>query len=516
MPETIARRWRSLAVVTVVATSAASLVAHESLAQQAKSSPTQLQVRAPQASSTANKPNVYRGVPVNRGATATAAVRRPPTPPANINKGAVPGGEASAFSIDPGKGWSDHLTALGVAKADADAAARVVEVELAARPMALTSGRAMIGAAIPGAGGRQLENLRLFNAAGATIELQRGDAGQFALTGGAPTVTAAPAAPATSAPQVAAAPPVQQPSADTAQGEDDPRRWRAPSDSPVAPRLSTVPRTAPVAAGPGVYRVRANGNAVAALAGAGLDAGSAQAAAAALNAVLPAGLNMGAANVEIVRQRGADGHVTMVAASIYDDSRRARIWWFSPKTQPEGFFDDNGGRVGGASLAMPVDSRISSPFGYRRLWARGGYAFHNGIDIEGKHGTPITAAADGMIDYAGWYYNYGRTVRIVHNDQLATTYSHMSTFSPVAKPGTRVRRGDVIGYVGSTGRSTGPHLHFCVLIDGQFVDPTPYVQAGSGNLSGGDLVAFREWQRRGNELSRGAQRAYQPNYNDRL
>ncbi|MBX3502571.1 MAG: M23 family metallopeptidase [Alphaproteobacteria bacterium] len=418
--------------------------------------------------------------------------------------GAVPGGEASAFSVDPQKGWADHLTALGVARTDADTAARAIETELAARPMAVTSGRAMIGATIPGAGGRQLENVRLFNSSGGSIELQRGDAGQFALSGGAP------AAPAASAAQVAAAAPTPQASADSAQNEDDPRSWRAPGDSPVAPRLSTVPRSAPVAAGPGVYRVRANGNAVAALSGAGLDTGSAQAAAAALTSVAPIGLNVAAANVEIVRRQGADGHVTMVAASIYDDSRRARIWWFAPKGQPEGFFDDNGGRVGGAALRMPIDTRISSPFGYRRLWRRGGYAFHNGIDIEGRSGTPIMAAADGVVDYSGWYYNYGRTVRVVHNDQLATTYSHMSTFSPLAKPGTRVRRGDVIGYVGSTGRSTGPHLHFCVLIDGKFVDPAPYVQAGSGNLAGQDLVAFREWQRQGTELSRGAQRSQQP------
>lgn len=505
MPETIVRRWRSLAVVTIVATSAASLlVAHESFAQ---AKPTQLQVRPPQASATTNKPTVYRGVPTHRGAS--AAVRRPPTPPANLYKGAVPGGEASAFAVDANKGWADHLTALGVGKADADAVAKAIEIELAARPTTLTSGRAMVGAGVAG-GGRQLVNLRMFNAAGTSFELQRGDDGQFSITGGAP------AAPPANTAQVAAAAPVPQGSADGVQAEDDPRRWRAPSDSPVAPRLSTVPRSAPVAAGPGVYRVRANGNAVNALSGAGLDSGSAQAAAAALTAVLPADLNMAAANVEIVRQRGPDGHVTMVAASIYDDSRRARIWWFAPKDQPEGFFDDNGGRVGGAALMLPVDSRISSPFGYRRLWARGGHAFHNGIDVEGKHGTPIMAAADGVIDYAGWYYNYGRTIRVVHNDQLATTYSHMSTFAPVAKPGTRVRRGEVIGYVGSTGRSTGPHLHFCVLIDGQFVDPAPYVQAGSGNLAGQDLVSFREWQRRGNELSRGAQRSYQPRFSDRL
>lgn len=511
MPETIVRRWRSLAVVAVVATSAASLLfVQASVAQEAK--PTKLHVRQPQTSTASKKPVVYRGVPTRRGTRATAAVRKPPV---HVNKGAIPGGEASAFSIDPAKGWADHLTALGVARVDADSVARAIEIELAARPMALTSGRAMIGAAIPGAGGRQLENLRLFNSSGASVELQRGSAGQFTVTG------APPAAPAANTTQVAAAPaaaaPAPQPSADSPRAEDDPRHWRAPGDSPVAPRLSGLPRSMPVAAGPGVYRVRANGNAAAALSGAGLDSGSAQAAAAALTSVAPVGLNLAAANVEIVRQRNPDGHVTMVAASIYDDSRRARIWWFSPKDQPEGFFDDNGGRIGGAALLKPIDSRMSSPFGYRRLWARGGYAFHNGIDLEGRYGTPIMAAADGVIDYSGWYYNYGRTVRIVHNDQLATTYSHMSRFAAVAKPGTRVRRGDVIGYVGSTGRSTGPHLHFCVLIDGQFVDPTPYVQAGSGNLAGRDLVAFREWQRRGTELSRGARRdAQQQRFSDRL
>ena len=104
-------------------------------------------------------------------------------------------------------------------------------------------------------------------------------------------------------------------------------------------------------------------------------------------------------------------------------------------------------------------------------------------------------AADGVINHQDWYYNYGRTVKITHADNFETLYAHMSRFTTTLGPGSRVHKGDVIGYVGSTGRSRGSHLHFSVIVDGKFVDPAPYIAEGGGNaLSGGSLVAFRQWQ----------------------
>jgi hypothetical protein len=120
--------------------------------------------------------------------------------------------------------------------------------------------------------------------------------------------------------------------------------------------------------------------------------------------------------------------------------------------------------------------------------------FHNGLDIEGKYGTPIYAAADGVVNYQGWYYNYGRTVKITHGNSLETLYAHMSRFADGVAPGSPVRKGDLIGYVGSTGRSTGPHLHFSVIAGGEFVDPTRYLAGGADRLAGHELAAFNRQQ----------------------
>jgi murein DD-endopeptidase MepM/ murein hydrolase activator NlpD len=149
---------------------------------------------------------------------------------------------------------------------------------------------------------------------------------------------------------------------------------------------------------------------------------------------------------------------------------------------------DRNNRVGDSGMALPVaGGQISSPFGMRHLGFAA--AFHNGIDLAGQFGTPIVAAADGVVDYADWYYNYGNTVRIVHSDSLVTSYSHMSGLAPGVGPGTRVRKGQLIGYVGSTGRSTGPHLHFCVLVDGRFVNPSLYIggDGGTEHFTRGEL-----------------------------
>lgn len=203
------------------------------------------------------------------------------------------------------------------------------------------------------------------------------------------------------------------------------------------------------------------------------------------------------AKVEMVKGQTADGNQRLLYASIGEGKTKQSYWWFAPSNQPEGWFDDNGNRLGGTVLAEPKpDSRISSPFGRRRYYGRiTSTAFHNGIDFEGKVGEPIHAAADGVVNHANWYFNYGRTVKITHADNFETLYAHMSRIAPGMTPGTVVHKGDVIGYVGSTGRSTGPHLHFSTIVNGEFVDPAQFLsENGNGNLTADALVAFRHWQ----------------------
>jgi murein DD-endopeptidase MepM/ murein hydrolase activator NlpD len=206
----------------------------------------------------------------------------------------------------------------------------------------------------------------------------------------------------------------------------------------------------------------------------------------------------GSAKVEMVQGRTADGTTRLLYASIGDGKARQSYWWFTPVNQPEGWFDETGKRLGGTALAEPKpDSRISSPFGRRTYYGRStSSAFHNGIDFEGKTGEPILAAGDGVVNHVGWYFNYGRAVKISHADNFETLYAHMSRFAVGLTPGMHVHKGEVIGYVGSSGRSTGPHLHFSTIADGQFVDPAPYISENGGQslLMGESLVAFRKWQ----------------------
>ena len=124
---------------------------------------------------------------------------------------------------------------------------------------------------------------------------------------------------------------------------------------------------------------------------------------------------------------------------------------------------------------MPADlNSISSGFGYRRDPFSGGAAMHRGLDFRAPHGSPIHAAADGRVSYAGWKSGYGKVVEIDHGAGLVTRYAHMSRWN--AQVGAQVSAGDVIGAIGSTGRSTGPHLHFEVRINNQAVNPRPFLE----------------------------------------
>jgi murein DD-endopeptidase MepM/ murein hydrolase activator NlpD len=118
---------------------------------------------------------------------------------------------------------------------------------------------------------------------------------------------------------------------------------------------------------------------------------------------------------------------------------------------------------------------ISSGFGYRADPFTGGGAMHSGLDFRGPVGAPIYAAAAGKVSFAGWKSGYGKVIEITHGNGLMTRYAHMSAHK--AKVGQAVEPGDVIGAIGSTGRSTGPHLHFEVRINNRAVNPRPFLES---------------------------------------
>jgi murein DD-endopeptidase MepM/ murein hydrolase activator NlpD len=131
---------------------------------------------------------------------------------------------------------------------------------------------------------------------------------------------------------------------------------------------------------------------------------------------------------------------------------------------------------------MPLaDARLTSGFGMRVHPVLGGLRQHTGIDLAAPTGTPVYATADGIVSRADWYSSYGLYVSIEHGASIQTRYGHLSRLAVAA--GDSVRKGDLIGYVGSTGRSTGPHLHYEVRIDGLAVNPIPYMLGSEAQLA---------------------------------
>lgn len=124
----------------------------------------------------------------------------------------------------------------------------------------------------------------------------------------------------------------------------------------------------------------------------------------------------------------------------------------------------------------PAEGRITSSFGYRIAPLRVASEFHTGIDVANEAGTPIRATADGVVRYAGWANGYGMSMVIDHGFGYSTLYGHLSEIS--IKEGAQVKRGQLVGRMGSTGTSTGSHVHYEVWIDGIAKDPSRYLQAG--------------------------------------
>jgi len=124
-------------------------------------------------------------------------------------------------------------------------------------------------------------------------------------------------------------------------------------------------------------------------------------------------------------------------------------------------------------MGYPVYGNITSHLGWRKNPFGKGYEFHSGIDIEAPYGSRVVATADGVVEMAGYYGDYGKAVLIKHPSGYMTLYGHLSEIS--VKAGQEVKAGQVIGKVGSTGRSTGPHLHYEVLYQGKLKNPMEYI-----------------------------------------
>jgi murein DD-endopeptidase MepM/ murein hydrolase activator NlpD len=163
------------------------------------------------------------------------------------------------------------------------------------------------------------------------------------------------------------------------------------------------------------------------------------------------------------------------------------------------FFNHKGESVKKALLRTPADgTRLTSRFGMRRHPILGYDRMHKGIDFGLPMGAPILAAGDGVIEMAGRNGAYGNYLRIRHANGYATAYAHMSGYASGVRTGKRVSQGQVVGYVGSTGASTGPHLHYEVLVSGRQVNPLSIKMPSGRKLDGRELARFQD-TRKGTE-----------------
>ena len=146
------------------------------------------------------------------------------------------------------------------------------------------------------------------------------------------------------------------------------------------------------------------------------------------------------------------------------------LYYFDQK-ENKGHYDKNGKSIQKALMKTPINgARLSSSFGMRKHPIDGFNKMHRGTDFAAPMGTPIMASGNGIVKKAGWCGGGGNCVKIKHNSTYETIYAHMSKFARGIKNGIRVKQGQIIGYVGSTGKSTGPHLHYEVIINGKKVN----------------------------------------------
>ena len=180
----------------------------------------------------------------------------------------------------------------------------------------------------------------------------------------------------------------------------------------------------------------------------------------------------------------------IIYASMIVNKREINLYNFKIKNE-EGFYDINGKSIVKSLMKTPINgARLSSSFGMRKHPILGFNKMHRGTDFAAPKGTPIMASGSGTVTRARWCGGGGNCVKIRHNSTYETIYAHMSKFARGVKEGRKVKQGQIIGYVGSTGMSTGPHLHYEVIVNGKKVNSQKLKLPSGKILKGEDRKNF--------------------------
>ena len=180
----------------------------------------------------------------------------------------------------------------------------------------------------------------------------------------------------------------------------------------------------------------------------------------------------------------------IIFADLKLSDKNNELYYFKKKGS-EGHYDKNGKSVEKALMKTPINgARLSSAFGMRKHPIDGFNKMHKGTDFAAPMGTPIMASGSGLITRARWCGGGGNCIKIKHNSTYETIYAHMKNFARGIKEGIRVKQGQIIGYVGSTGKSTGPHLHYEVVVNGKKVNPQKLKLPSGKTLKGKERKIF--------------------------
>ncbi len=191
--------------------------------------------------------------------------------------------------------------------------------------------------------------------------------------------------------------------------------------------------------------------------------------------------------------------VLYAALTVGGETRR--VYRYQGEDGSVDYFDELGRSLKKFLLRKPIaDGIMRSGFGSRRHPILGYTKMHTGVDWANRIGTPIVSSGNGTVIKAEWESGYGRRIEVQHANGYVTAYSHQSRFANGIYPGAKVRQGQVIGYLGNTGLSTGPHLHYEVIVNGHFVDPMKIRVPRGRELDGRVLAEFKRQREQVDDL----------------